>query len=570
MRAPHIEPPQRPSVQRWVMAGLTAAAYLIVGVALIALGIWDIYVDSLVQRDALWTTLVENAVTLVVGGAVFGVGIWITGQREYVKLAPLGRWTLMAVAFVVIVTLLILGTQMLQTHWKPWMMYGNFAGALLLGGFATGLYASWLQHKAYFDALTGLPNRNLLVERLRQAAKKGQASGGRFAILYIDLDNFKDVNEGLGRAAGDQLIAIVTRRLEETVSGSDTVARVVGDEMAVAVSDVDDGDDARATAEAVKRTFQEPVYLDMQLVRIQASIGIAVYPDDADDPEELLRHSDAALRYSKRCGGNQWAFYQEELIREAANRVVVGGRLRKAIDDGEIYLAYQPIVRLDDETVIGYEALARWYHPGEGWISPGRFIPVAEQNGLIEELAQTIIRGACAEIARAESSQKGALFVSVNISPLQIHRPTFLETIVGICDEEDAPRSQLILEVTEQAMLELDSTTLARLEEVRSAGISVAIDDFGTGYASLSYLKHLPADRLKLDRNFVTDLDQDRGNQAIVAATLTLAEEFGLAQTAEGVETRAEADKLRSLGYKSVQGYLFGKPRVPEFAPPGA
>jgi len=559
-RLPALTPD--PSVPQWIRAGLTAAAYLIAGTALFCLGAWDIYADAIAQGDPLWTTLLENAVTLAVGVSVFGAGVWVTGHREALALTALARWTLIAVGFLVGVTLLILGTQVLQTHWKPWMMYANFSGALLLGGFATGLYASWLQRKAYFDELTGLPNRSLMIERMQAAIHRGGPERPPFGLLYIDLDNFKDVNEGFGQEVGDHLLKIITRRLEEVVAAQDTVAHLGGDELAVLVPRISDDDTLSSTAEALQRALQEPVHMEMQMVQIQASFGIALYPRDAAEPAGLLRCSDAALRHSKRSGGNQWAFYRPELIQEAANRVVVGGRLRKAIDEGEIRTAFQPVVRLSDEAVIGYEALARWYHPQEGWIPPDRFIPVAEQNGLIEEVSQVILRSACAVIARSEASVGDATFVSVNISPLQIHRSMFLDTLTAICDDAGASRHHLVIELTEQAMLALDSATLARLEEVRSAGIEVAIDDFGTGYASLTYLKHLPADRLKLDRSFITDLDQDRSNQAIVGVTRTLADAFGLSQIAEGIETRAEADELRALGYTCGQGYLFGRPRV--------
>jgi EAL domain-containing protein (putative c-di-GMP-specific phosphodiesterase class I) len=306
------------------------------------------------------------------------------------------------------------------------------------------------------------------------------------------------------------------------------------------------------------------VHLDRQTVRNQATIGITLFPDDAQGSEELLRQSDSALRQGKRGGGNQWVFYREALIHEAANRVVVGGRLRQAIASGEIQVAYQPIVSLADEAVIGYEALARWQHPQRGWISPGEFIPVAEQNGLIEDLAEIVLADACLAIAKADDPH--SLFIAVNISPLQIHRPDIVKTLRDECDAVGIPPEQLVVEITEQAVLDLDKTTLSRLDAIRQAGISVAIDDFGTGYASLSYLKHLPADRIKVDRQFVTDVDRDPGNQAILNATLTLAGAFGLTLTAEGVETREEAEALRALGYTTAQGFFFGKPRVADAA----
>jgi len=550
------------AVSAWIAAGLTATVYLLGGLALLALGIWDIYADAFAQDDPLWTTLLENAATLVVGTAVATVGLWVTSRPRELAIQEIARWTGIIVAFVTVVTALILGTQMLQSAWKPWMIYANLVGALFLAGAATGTYASGLQNKAYYDPLTGLANRNFLVKQMQEIIKNANKSGSTFAILHVGLDNFKDVNDGFGRTAGDQLLQSVGRRLQDALSPRQRLGRLDGDEFVILAPDVDTEDSVRAAADKVKRVFTEPVHLDNQLVRIHGSVGIASYPKDAETPTELLRRVDAALRHAKRSGGSQWAVYRPDLIRQAANRVVVGGRLRKAMEDGEIRVAHQPIIRLDDEAVVGYEALARWYHPQEGWIPPDQFIPIAERNGLIEELSETVMRAACAEIARAGSAAGAPVFVSVNVSPVQIHRAEFLDTLKAICNDTGVAHKQLILEVTEQAILELDSATLARLQEIRAAGFAVAIDDFGTGYASLSYLKFLPADRLKLDREFVSDLDQDRGNQAIVTATLTLAQEFGLSQIAEGVETQAEADKLKTLGYTHAQGFFFGKPRV--------
>ncbi len=420
-----------------------------------------------------------------------------------------------------------------------------------------------LERLAYYDPLTGLPNRMLIQDRIGQAVARAKRSGQPFALLYLDLDNFKDINEGLGHEAGDELLVEVGRRLRNSLRGQDTVGRLGGDELVVVAEALRDREAAETVAGKLQATFQAPIQLGDQVVGMQCSIGIALYSEDGSQTQELLRNADAALRYAKSRGGDQWAFFRPELIRQATDRVVVEARLREALDKGEIRVAYQPLVRLSDEAVIGYEALARWYHPWEGWIPPDRFIPVAEANGLIEELGEVVGRTACAEVARWGAEGEALPYLAVNVSPLQIRRPEFAEAILTMHQEAGLPPEKLELEITEQALMELDPTILTRLEEVRGEGVRIAIDDFGTGYASLSYLKHLPVDRLKVDRMFVRDLDRDRGNRAIVAAILTLAREFGLAQTAEGVETPAEAAKLKALGCQSAQGFHFGWPSVP-------
>jgi diguanylate cyclase (GGDEF)-like protein/PAS domain S-box-containing protein len=420
-----------------------------------------------------------------------------------------------------------------------------------------------LSYQAQHDALTGLPNRFLLGDRLEQAIAYANRHRSGLAVLLLDLDGFKYINDSLGHQAGDEVLVEVSRRLRSVTRQVDTVARIGGDEFCLVSSDVRNVDDALKIAQTCLDVLRKPILIAGRDYAVSASIGISCYPEHGKAPELLQQHADTAMYHAKFNGKNGFQVFTPELNAHLRERVQLMSDLRGALDNGQLRLEYQPQFLADGE-LVGFEALLRWDHLERGTIPPSTFIPIAEETGLVVPIGKWVLDQACRQLAAWRAAGYEKLRVAVNVSTLQLERRDWVETISAALTSSGLPPSALELELTESVVMKNCERAAERLTELRSLGISAAIDDFGTGYSSLKYLQNLPIDTLKIDQSFVRNLDPlsngESGNGAIVRAIVTLAQQLGLRVVAEGVETNDELALLRRLGCDLVQGYLFAKP----------
>ena len=422
-----------------------------------------------------------------------------------------------------------------------------------------------IERLAFYDALTGLPNRRLLMDRLQHATLSVVRTQTQGALLFIDLDNFKDLNDTRGHDTGDQLLLQVAQRLKGCVRESDTVARFGGDEFVVLVEGLS-VDAAHASAEAalvashIATTLGKPYLLGEVSHHSTPSIGIALFGQQACSVEELLKHADLAMYQAKAAGRNTQRFFDPDMQAAVSTRSALEVDLRRGLQEKELVLYYQPVVD-EKGRLQGAEALVRWKHPIRGMVSPAAFIPLAEQTGLILPLGQWVLEAACAQlVAWSRSVLTRSFFLSVNVSVRQFRQPDFVAQVLGTLDASGANPERLKLELTESLLLADVEDIIARMEHLRRHGVGFSLDDFGTGYSSLSYLKRLPLDQLKIDQSFVRDLQTDPNDAAIVRTILALADSLDLAVVAEGVETTGQLEFLKRHGCKAFQGYLFGRP----------
>ena len=421
-----------------------------------------------------------------------------------------------------------------------------------------------IRQLAFFDVLTGLPNRSLFQERFVAALDRARREAGRVALLFLDLDRFKDINDTLGHATGDQILAAVAARLKRGVRSSHLLARLGGDEFVVLVPDLNDERSVGSFAHAILDLLGPPFEVDGKELFISTSIGIALFPGDGTDGDTLLQRADMALYAAKEQGRNAFRFYSEEMNLRAHERRSMEDSLHRALANGEFFLEYQPQVELHNGTVFGVEALVRWEHPEEGLISPDRFIPVAEETGLIRRIGEWVLRTACLQCRFWGEIGLPPVRVAVNVSGHQFNQPGFIEMVDRVLEETGLDPTRLELELTESSLLEGAQDTIMSLIDLKVRGIHLAIDDFGTGYSSLSYLKHFPIDRLKIDRSFVRDIVSDLDDRSIVEAIIAMAHSLGLRVLAEGVEREEELELLQERGCDEVQGYWFGRPMAAE------
>ena len=417
-----------------------------------------------------------------------------------------------------------------------------------------------LSQLALHDALTRLPNRAQLRARLPKLAAKADAEGSRMALLYIDLDHFKDINDSLGHGAGDQLLVSIAQRLRAAVASSDLIVRMGGDEFVVVASGLRQVQDADRIARRIQDTLSAPFDIGGARLNARMSIGIAVYPDDGGDLEQLLKHADIALYQAKEAGRGNHQFFTHEAGSRLNERLSLGQALRNAIGTDQIYLEYQPAYEIDSRTPVSLEALMRWRHPEMGAISPARFIPIAEQTGLIHELGNDAIRRVCRQIAHWKARGLPVLPVSVNVSARQFEQGRIADRVAEMCREHGIDPQLLAFEITESVVVHNSEQHLGALQALRTLGSKILIDDFGTGYSNLSYLKSLPIDTLKIDRSFVSDMPHDDYDVAIVRGVVGIARSLGLQLVAEGVETAEQLACLRELGCLTAQGFYFSRP----------
>ncbi|GAB2180242.1 EAL domain-containing protein [Denitratisoma sp. agr-D3] len=418
-------------------------------------------------------------------------------------------------------------------------------------------------HLAHHDTLTGLPNRALLQDRLGQAINQALRRNTRGAVLFLDLDRFKSINDSLGHAIGDELLKNIADRLRGAVRSVDTVSRLGGDEFVVVLNEIGSLDDTVMVAEKIIAALAPVTYIDNHALQITPSIGISVFPDDGTEAMQLMRNADTAMYHAKAAGRNNFQFFTPRMNDEATRFFNLEHRLRTAIARGELLLHYQPLVDLERSAVCGAEALVRWNDPEHGMISPGEFIPVAEETGLIVPLGEWVLHEAMRQNRQWQDEGRPAIPVSVNLSPRQFRQKELVDTIRNILVDTGQPASLLELEITEGALMQDVEETLSRLGELASMGVNLAIDDFGTGYSSLAYLKRFPVHKLKVDQSFVRDLCDDKEDAAIVSAIIGLARNLGLDILAEGVETDAQLGVLMNYGCRKFQGYYFSRPLPP-------
>ncbi|MDD0838378.1 EAL domain-containing protein [Curvibacter sp. HBC61] len=422
-----------------------------------------------------------------------------------------------------------------------------------------------IERLAFFDALTDLPNRRLLVDRLRQACLASARSGQHGALLFLDLDNFKDLNDTMGHAIGDQLLVQVGRRLVGSVRQVDTVSRFGGDEFVLMLEELsphwtEATEQAERVAEKLLVSMNQPFELRGLQHYSTPSIGITLFSGDDTPIDELLKRADLAMYQAKAHGRNTLRFFDPQMQAAATARSVLEGDLRQGLLRQELLLYYQPVVN-DQQRITGVEALVRWAHPQRGMVSPGEFIPLAEQTGLILPLGQWVLEQACAQLVQwADRPETRHLTLSVNVSARQFRHPDFVQLVLDTLSRTGANARCLQLELTESLLLTDVEDMIAKMTELRMEGLRFSLDDFGTGYSSLSYLKRLPLDQLKIDQGFVRDVLVDPNDAAIVRTILALAGSLDLAVVAEGVETEGQLDFLRQSGCRAFQGYLFGRP----------
>ncbi|KCB23449.1 diguanylate cyclase (GGDEF) domain protein [Bordetella hinzii CA90 BAL1384] len=418
-----------------------------------------------------------------------------------------------------------------------------------------------LLHLALHDALTQLPNRALLDERLIQSITRAKAARGHFAVLFIDLDGFKAVNDAYGHQSGDSLLRQLAQRIQtEVLRPGDSVARLGGDEFIV-VAEVVEPTDAANLAEKLIDALSREIIVDGHTLSVTASVGISIYPGDGEDGHTLLTHADAAMYHAKRLGRDRrYSYFEPAMNENAREQLQLLQDLRQARARGELVLHYQPKFIAPSGPVVGAEALLRWNHPKRGLISPSEFIPIAERTGLIFSIGEWVLDEACRQMRIWRDLGHGNWTVAVNLSAMQFSQAGLVDTIRDTLARHLLPASCLAIEITETTAMRDAEASLAVLRELASLGVSISIDDFGTGYSSLLYLKRLPASELKIDRGFINQLEHDQEDAAIVSAIIALGQRLNLKIVAEGVETPAQQRFLTDLGCDSLQGFLLGKP----------
>jgi diguanylate cyclase len=415
-------------------------------------------------------------------------------------------------------------------------------------------------HMAYHDALTELPNQALFKDRLTQELSTSRGEGRKTAVIFLAVDRLKKVNDTLGYAAGDALLRGVARLLAGRVRQADTAAYFGGNEFALLLTRVGGAEEAAKFAEGVREALRRPLDCGGRELYVTASFGVSLCPDDGEDCHTLLKNAAAALYRAKQKGGDAYEFFTPDMHERALKRLSLENDLRRALEREEFEVHYQPRVEAASGRVVGMEALARWRHPELGLVSPAEFIPVAEETGMIGPLGERVLRTACAQNGAWREGGLGPLRVGVNLSLRQFQQPDLIQMVERTLAETGLDAGGLELELTESSMMHDAAHAVETLRRLKATGIKISVDDFGSGYSSLSYLKHLPLDVLKIDLSFVRDMAADQNNAAIVKAIITLAHSLGLTAVAEGVETEEQAALLRRMGCDEMQGYLFSRP----------
>lgn len=421
-----------------------------------------------------------------------------------------------------------------------------------------------ISFQAYHDLLTKLPNRALLNDRLSLAITQAKRNDENLAVMFLDLDRFKNINDSLGHMIGDELLQQVSTRLKDCIREGDTLARFGGDEFTLMLPKLHAGrDDASKLAEKITRTLKAPFIIDNHELYVSASIGIALYPQDGNNIDNLIKHADVAMYHVKGQGKNGYQFYSNEMNEPYVEKLSLDTGIHRALDNNEFNLVYQPQINLRTGEIVGVEALLRWNHPEHGIISPAEFIPFAEESGLIVDIGLWVLKSACAELSRWRIAGLPEIRMAINISARQLMEQSIVEDILKIIKDYDVPGRCIELEITENAIMDDMDSVIHKLNELSSHEITIAIDDFGTGYSSLSYLHKLPIQTLKIDRTFLKESHINKGDNTIINTIVAMAKGLNLNVVAEGVESQAQLEYLREIECSEAQGYLFGKPLPP-------
>jgi diguanylate cyclase (GGDEF)-like protein len=422
------------------------------------------------------------------------------------------------------------------------------------------------------DPLTGLPNRVMFMDHLKAAiASNRDQPNSTFAVLFLDLDRFKWINDSLGHLAGDELLVIVANRLESCMRASDvvsrfsdrcTIARFGGDEFVILLRGISDPEHAGHVAERILGVLSEPLTLQGQEVSVSVSIGIAIGNHDAASADDLLRDADTAMYQAKTLGKSRWCQFDQSMRVQAVERLALEADLRRGLKDGEIQVYYQPIVALPSGRIEGFEALLRWEHPIRGLVSPTDFVPIAEETGFIVELGSWVLLEACRQLKtwQCKYSKQSPMFMSVNVSSKQFADPGLVDNVLSCLEQSGIDANCLKLEITESAIMRNPELAAQTFKELRDIGVHISLDDFGTGYSSLSYLQQLPIDTLKIDRSFIERLEECSQSQEIVRTIISLAHSLGMKVTAEGIERNIQHSKLHEIACETGQGYLYSRP----------
>lgn len=417
-----------------------------------------------------------------------------------------------------------------------------------------------LNYLAYYDKLTDLPNRRLFIDRLQQTMKEATRNEQLVAVLFIDIDHFKKINDSMGHEAGDILLKEAAQRLASCIRLSDTLARLGGDEFTLVLSSLQHANDAISVAENILQCFSTPFNIKSVELFISVSIGITLYPLDDNSADDLLRNADTAMYHAKQNGRNNFQFYSTEMTAQVEKRLKLEGELRDALLKNEFVLFYQPKIDAENNTVVGMEALIRWQHPHLNLIAPDYFITVAEETGLIIPIGKWVLEEACKQTQLLNASGIAPIHVSVNLSARQLEEPGFVEMLAQILKDTQLEPVLLDLEITESMLMSDINSVIQTLNEISVLGVSISVDDFGTGYSSLAYLKQFPISTLKIDRSFIRDTPEDKDDMSITIAIINMASALGLKTVAEGVETKEQLDFLKQYKCNFIQGFYFSKP----------
>jgi diguanylate cyclase (GGDEF)-like protein len=433
-----------------------------------------------------------------------------------------------------------------------------------LGGYQKALRVEEIEYRAYHDPLTGLPNRNLFNDRLEMEIRRTARTGQKFGVMFLDLDDFKNVNDSLGHVMGDYLLKDVGKRLLKIIRDVDTVARIGGDEFIVLLPQVTDPKEIAVVAQRLLEVFKDPFTIKDHEIFSTASIGICIYPADGKDSVELLKNSDLAMYHAKEQGKNNYVFFSEKMNIRVKKRMELETQLRHALRENQFVLHYQPLVDLGSGRMVGVEALIRWNHPHSGLIAPDDFIPTAEETGMILKLGQWVLETSCKQIFTWRNQGIRSLYMSVNISSRQFFRRDFSELVQRVLKDTGLSTKSLTLQVTENGIMGKREKIFTIMKALKDIGVKLSIDDFGTGFSSLAQLRHFPVDTLKIDCSFVGGIPHDPDCVGIAGSVITLAKNLKLKVMAEGVENQEQLDFLVASGCDLVQGYYFSPPVPPE------
>lgn len=417
-----------------------------------------------------------------------------------------------------------------------------------------------IKNLAIIDKLTGLYNRSFFVSRLSSEIEKTEETTQNLSILFIDVDGFKSINDNLGHISGDQTLQMIAKRIKKCMDKNDIVARVGGDEFVILSSNIKQRYDIAKKAEKIMNRFKKPIYMSGYKFYITVSIGIVLYPFNGQNTEVLIKNADIAMHKAKKYSGNRYEYYTSSLHKKAREEFIIENGLRKALEQDEFSVYYQPIVDLETKKLVGAEALIRWKHPKYGYISPNKFIPIAENRGLIGAIGKWVLKTACLENKKWQAIGFPSIFVAVNISVRQLEQDDFIDTVKKILSETKLDPKYLELEITESISMENVKDRVFILKKLKDLGVRLSIDDFGTGFSSLSQLKKLCISKLKIDRSFINDINIDSNNTAIVSTIIAIAKKLNLNVVAEGVETKEQLDFLNMEKCDMVQGYLYSPP----------